>query len=475
MYNGFMNGLARIGDVINSANLLLILTFSVLGAIFVFNVVMIIVSLRFKRRFASQVRKAVAVAVAWLWFAFALLNTGILAVPFALLSLYIVAIPFTFLLLFYVFEVLFRMFDRLNCQCSCGEACERTPNKKQKPVKKQPVLAECSDPFAEVTEKPNRVSKPVLAVAPEPKQVRTPEKKREPKVVETTVVEEYEEVEPKVKKVVVKETKTVTKSTPEPAPVGGRALLRAEPAPMPAIPIRKESIKGKARTLAVQPSKVKSSVKKPDKKADDFDKQDRIEALGAKIERQRQKAERTADSDRYSNYSSAPLGEAPAKIERTAAQMDDLQRRMDALRKTVNEEPHVRTGYSVVEHTVTSQPKSTTTTTSTSVRSHRDESLVRTVAELRREQDDMKRQYESLQSRLTEIRSEHTGGSQNATKVGYYDASANFERTGRSEYLSKIPNQNKFDEDEVKAALLGLRNAMNDLQKQIDNSDHAHG
>jgi|GEM_PF-5171132 len=53
-------------------------------------------------------------------------------------------------------------------------------------------------------------------------------------------------------------------------------------------------------------------------------------------------------------------------------------------------------------------------------------------------------------------------------KVGYYSASNSFERTGSTEHLSKLPQNNKFDEGEVKSALDGLKSAMVDLQRKTD-------
>jgi len=52
--------------------------------------------------------------------------------------------------------------------------------------------------------------------------------------------------------------------------------------------------------------------------------------------------------------------------------------------------------------------------------------------------------------------------------VGYYSTVDNFERTGDRGYLPRQSSVNKFDEEEVRAALMGLHKAIDDLQAQID-------
>ena len=141
----------------------------------------------------------------------------------------------------------------------------------------------------------------------------------------------------------------------------------------------------------------------------------------------------------YQRSAAAPNANASQNpVEDRANKMGELQRRMESLRQTVNKK----------------ETTTTTTATATSTRS---------VTELRQEQESLMRQYETLQKKLVQMKED-----ERRADVGYFSGENNFERTGKPEHLSKLPSRNKFDEEEVKTALLGLKHAMDSLQSQID-------
>jgi hypothetical protein len=149
-------------------------------------------------------------------------------------------------------------------------------------------------------------------------------------------------------------------------------------------------------------------------------KNERLEELSAKIERQRKAAERNADTIIESDAPfSAQTRESLHLAEETAQRMDELQRRMAALRESVKSRP--------------AEPKFTPTA-----------DHIKTIAELKTEQANLKRHYEVLQRKLEQMESGITGAN------------------------PRPQGGNKFDENEVKAALVSLRTAIGDLQKQID-------
>jgi len=197
---------------------------------------------------------------------------------------------------------------------------------------------------------------------------------------------------------------------------------------------------------------------------------ERIGELGAKIERQRNRAEKTTDAMQIEDEAyTQRTREAHATAADTASRMDELQRRMDMLRQKA---PLQTTTERVVREDV--------------VREERRDEVVRrddrretmrvtggvvsrqtTIEEMKREREGLRRQYEMLQNKLLQMKSEQ----RESVSVGFNTTPSNFERTGKTEALAKIPTRNKFDEEEVNAALLGLRKAMDDLQRQIDARD----
>jgi hypothetical protein len=195
--------------------------------------------------------------------------------------------------------------------------------------------------------------------------------------------------------------------------------------------------------------------------------------LAEKIEKQRLRAQMKADKmdahgrlESYSNRTQEALQESAElaqvakeitereKEEELAQKNAELQRRMEILRQSV---------------APTTQTTTRTTTTYTDYRvSARGQ---KSISELKREQDGLKLQYQTLQDKLDEIKFEKKlppeYRSTSSAKQGYYSTPENFERTGDRAQLSKISNA-KYDEEEIRAALAGLRQAIADLQAQID-------
>ena len=148
-------------------------------------------------------------------------------------------------------------------------------------------------------------------------------------------------------------------------------------------------------------------------------KNENIEKLGAKIEKQRQQAEKTTDSMKSEDiptYSQSK--EAKQSVEDASAKMNELQQRMDGLRQTVNS-----TDTTLTENTATSE-----SVAKTEVKIVQEKSVV----ELKMEQERLQKQYGVLES------------------------------------LASSPNKGKFDENEVKSAMAGLKKAIDDLQAKID-------
>ena len=103
---------------------------------------------------------------------------------------------------------------------------------------------------------------------------------------------------------------------------------------------------------------VKKSAPKPVRKVkkENLEKQERLDNLGEKIERQRQRAEKRTDTinDRNDTPYSAKTRAAVASANDTISQMDDLQRRVEVLRKNaVKKETDVQiTGVSTSKSTL---------------------------------------------------------------------------------------------------------------------------
>jgi len=114
----------------------------------------------------------------------------------------------------------------------------------------------------------------------------------------------------------------------------------------------------------------------------------------------------------------------------------------------------------VVERSVTSQHDKAVTT--------------RNTTELLTEQQTLKREYDTLIKKLADSRVEETRiAERSADTRGYYSDAGTFTKTGsapapQSTYQGPKP---KYDEEEVKKALFGLKSAMDELQKEIDHQD----
>jgi len=168
----------------------------------------------------------------------------------------------------------------------------------------------------------------------------------------------------------------------------------------------------------------------------------RIEELGNKIEKQRKQAEQKTDAmvtthvhEPRDNYDAAQTRQALQDADNTAARMDELQRRIDQLRQS----------QTVVE--------------------------VQTTEKISREQDHLLRTNQS---------STHTHSNQEIKRQSHETHEANptqaptrQEKAPLPEYKTapKPPVNTKYDEDEVRAALSGLKSAMDDLQSHIENRD----
>jgi len=222
----------------------------------------------------------------------------------------------------------------------------------------------------------------------------------------------------------------------------------------PVVEEKKPAVKKEPAPKVVKPVEKKLEEKKPVTRAPRATATKRVATpkaeeprvgLGEKIQQQQSTVIKTEKKDVFAERATKIMEqESQVTVDETAIKMGDLQRRMEALRKTVNNKnPETK---AIAVPVTTLRPDAS-------------------IGELRQEQESLMKQYETLQNKLSTMQSEET------TKVGYYSGVDHFERTGKPEALSKMPSRNKFDEEEVKTALLGLKHAMSSLQGQIDQSD----
>ena len=180
------------------------------------------------------------------------------------------------------------------------------------------------------------------------------------------------------------------------------------------------------------PKKPVIPVKTPEELAQER-KHEKIEELSAKIERQRQRAERDADTIVESDQPyAAQTREGLANADNAASKMDELRKRMESLRQTVN-----------TREVVVTEKHTRTDSVSTN----------KSVVELQNEQATLKKHYAVLEKKLEQMAVERNDKSAAPMSKGT---------------PTKPASANKFDENEVKAALASLKNAIADLQKQID-------
>jgi len=410
MYKGFTKGLDWLGGLV-STNTLTIIAASVLGAILIFQIIMVVcavVCLRQKGKCCCTMngwRRWIVILASVLFVVLAMMKIGLFAEMIVVFVLTVI-----------VLEVLFGVIARCCCCCDCCTLGADAPQKIAK------------------TEKPVAVK--------EVKEVKEAEHEyREPAPVPTEKVKEAPQ------KVVV---------SPQKATIPQKKVVAKSPAPKPKMVTRTSTTKIVAipRAAVTAPHKKVSAPAHPNKEVMAVEKRnERIGELGAKIEKQRLQAERRTDTivETYDAPYAAQTREAIASAEETVHHMDDLQRRVDTLRDTTTVQDVQTTEY------VTRQE--------TSVQSSQ-----RSTLELRREQETLQKQYETLQNKLIEMKQEDSYQSQRAD-TEFYSGGGDFERTAKSVNVPRTPGRNKFDENEVKAALFGLKRAMDDLQRQIDTQD----
>ncbi|MDR0461909.1 MAG: hypothetical protein LBG88_01075 [Christensenellaceae bacterium] len=524
MHRKFLNLIDKISKIADR-NLLVIIALSVLGAVLLYEVAMTII-LHIKKKHQSclcnlvqlnAIRRWVACCFAWLFFVFAMLNmihdyhpwdSGVEWVGFDVMYVGIWALPVAFLLAFYIIETLFTVLNRCKCNCNRNGGtkceCDENPTKLSKSERKAQKKAAKKEKKKGKKRNPEPVKHvehvqhvehphPVIAPAhvepelkyepirhPEPEIEPEPKPKPAPKPRVTTAPR------PKAESAVPKITKpaepreTPVRQTRVATEIGATPKPRATATPRPKV---EPKPKLEPKETIARPRNTSYPSAEPYGSAYEHEQ---ISELAARIERQRLRAEQKTDAmdahGQLSAYSAQTRGalqetvdesriakeiaaknEADEEAKEANAKMLELQRRMDALRQTV------------APATVTRTQRLERTVDTTYVKKYNETDIraKRSVSELKREQDGLKLQYENLQSKLEEIKygKRQIGGSGTSVGVGYYSTPANFERTGERGYLSKISSSNKFDEDEVKQALLGLRHAIDDLQTQIDNRD----
>jgi len=421
-----------------SPSFLTVISFLIFGAIFLYELILMFVVFGIKIRGGcaytviqvNNLRRRVVFMIAWFYTAFWLLTLIPFDAPIASLTLNDVILPFLFLFLIYISEMVFSVLSFSKCGTRCDES----------PAVAHAVIAPASSGDNVVTiSEVTPVEEPII----DKKKDKKKDKNRQED--EKKIVEGVEVSRPETKK----GNDIISVFAPEPEVV--------EPAPVSAAEVA--SIIGTAPSAAMHKRVVKKATgaprprttgtrapRTPKKTPEELEaekKKERIEELGAKIERQRRQAERSTDTLAPVDIPyAAGTQQARSRVEEAANKMDELQRRMETLRKTVT----VR-DVNAPETIQQNERKSPSDTHS--------------ITELRREQDRLKYQYEIMQHKLEQIANEKAN-------VGYYSGTNNFERTGKGENLSKMPSRNKFDEEEVKAALLGLKNAIDDLQRKID-------
>ena len=432
-----MRGIRWIADLVNE-NTLTIIAVSLLGALLVYEIIMTIFIFMMKKKNTclcnvvqiNDFRKWAVLLIGWLFAAFAFLNLtyarGVGFIPVALWSAATIMLPLAFLFLLHLIEFLFMTINKCRCRCECTRASSCDKNKQP-----EAIVA-----IAPVVEK----------IEPQPEPKFEPKKSAPVKPVEKTIAEPMQP-EPAMERFVT------------PAPVSTPVEVSAfampttvqevapkpKPAPKPKTTTPKEATpKTPKPTGTVRTPKPKTAATAKPKA------EPKSLGLDEKIEKQREQVSKNADAD-------FNIVQPQKPVETTATKMSELQRRMEALRQTVNNREGGNTTTTMTSRTVTQ---------TSSVKGSS-----RSVSELRVEQENLMKQYRTLQNKLEQMRYEQNEIEDDRAQVGYYSAVNSFERTGKTEHLSKMPSRNKFDEEEVKAALLGLKHAMTELQSQIDARD----
>jgi hypothetical protein len=438
LYNYFMDGAGWIGGLIDDVVLLTFIAASVLCGILIFQILMTVIALTVKRckcgcavRRVNGFRRGMVLLTAWGVAIFMLINIITYTQSIADITIGDILLPIALLVAAYILELFFSMFTTAGC-CLCKTHKEKEPKEKKHKEKKH----------KEKKQKPAKVKKHKKHKKHKHRETQTPEAKiaQVAEIVAGTMEKKFESA---VTEVLEQQAERVDELQEK----IDRDLAHAQKLERREEKHREKEERKHHKHETKHEHKPEYHHPKPIKTVEEIfseKRNERIEELGAKIERQRQRAEKTAD--KINDYDDTPISastrEARHTADETANKMDALQRRMDALRKTVTVH-EVRT----VEHTNSKTTKSK--------------------SELQRERDRLKFQYETLQNRLEQIKQERVI-SENRAKVGYYSDAKSYERTGHSQTLGHIPSRNKFDEDEVKSALQGLKTAMEDLQRQID-------
>lgn len=480
-YERFISGL-RFADDTADMGLLTVITLCLLGALFLYQILLTVIVIKMKKRggdvntilHINGLRRWAVLLSAWFWVAFILINVFPKGATFGQISVDTLILPASFLFVVYLLEYILAFITHRNFPVHHIQ--KQIEYKPQEKITHEPQELLPAPQVRLATSKEKNAVPP-----PPPLNPVVPEYNPEPTPEIVHINDVSDLVEQPVKRAPVKragrpatkttETKTARVTVATRATGATRASnetvreMRTETETITRAPARRGRPAGVQRASKetatthtvrrVTPPRATGAGKetatrgKSQVEIDAERKNERIGDLGAKIERQRKRAEKTADTIEPVDIPySAGTRETRQVAEDTADKMDALQRRMDALRKSV----HTR------DVTVTE------TTTRNDYHSITQDG--RTVAELRREQDRLRFQYETLQNRLEQIKQDREH--EERASVGYYTDYNNFNRTGKSENLSRIPSRNKFDEDEVKIALSGLKVAMEDLQRQID-------
>lgn len=463
IYNKLLKGLDWVAGLVDK-DLLLWIAIGILGGLFIYQVIWAIcIAARKKRNSCcckvvrlNFFRRWTVVLIAWLFavFAFLTLSGGTLFIGFGMEAF---VLPALFLIIVYLMEAFFWIINRCKCYCSC---CEVGQSFKSEVVKADEIeVVKVADSRPVVKDKMKPVAKEYIETAEISSGVKEQVEKQnftkqnpdnqkfERQNSET--VKAANVVSPAEEKVAEKESKAIVMPSVSKVRTGAR-----------------KDVQESKKVVKEDTADKKESVKEQSDK-----KIERIEELGAKIERQRQRAEKLTDSmevqrldDSYVTQTKAAL----SGVENTVSRMDDLQRRIEALRKVQRDrEVHHTEKHSrdeVVSESVEYNNK-TTVEVNDIVASQKEISMAqKTTSQLRQEKETLRQKYDQLQGQLMQM-------SEDKADVGYYSDSGHFERTGRSENLSKIQAKNKYDTEEVKKALQGLKGAMDELQKHIDMRD----
>lgn len=332
--------------------------------------------------------------IAWGYVAFAIfVHIGgsallISAFTFGWLSSFI----FSFYIVMFVFMYLNYNKDKCNRSCKCET---KLPAPMQEPTYREPIAQPeqiIAKPMAEPVQAFEQAPQPAPAFEPAPAVQSAPLPSIEVQEAELVI---------RAKANAAQEEAIAPKPTRGRAPSTRRASATAR-TPV----VARETARVAVRT-PVAPKKTEAEIAQEKKN-------ERIEELAAKIERQRLRAAKSADTVTVADipYSAQTRGGFQT-VGEAADKMDALQRRMDALRKTVN-----------TREVVTTETVNRTDATRVSV--------TKSVTDLRQEQQKLQRHYDTLEN------------------------------------LTKTPAKNKFDENEVKAALASLKSAIAELQAQID-------